>query len=127
MTALRRTLRTIANAKRVGFQWPDWSGPLKKVREELRELELEIRGRAKTKARISDEIGDLLFSVCNLATLLELNPEKSLNATLDKFQSRFRFVARELKKKGKSPKQSTLKEMTALWRKAKKSNPKSQR
>lgn len=120
MTALRRTLRTIENAKRVGFQWRDWKGPLRKVKEELRELEREIRSRAKTKARISEEIGDLLFSVCNLATLLELNPEKSLHATLDKFQSRFRFIERELRKKGKSPKESNLKEMGSLWRKAKK-------
>jgi uncharacterized protein YabN with tetrapyrrole methylase and pyrophosphatase domain len=119
MTALRRTLRTIRNAKRAGFQWRDWVGPLRKVKEELRELEQEIRRRSKTKARISEEIGDLLFSVCNLATLLKLDPEKSLNATLDKFQSRFRFVAAELKKKGRSPKESNLKEMGSLWRKAK--------
>lgn len=120
MTALRRTLRTIKNAKRVGFQWRDWVGPLRKVKEELRELEREIRSRVKTKEQISEEIGDLLFSVCNLATLLDLNPEKSLHATLDKFQSRFRFIVRELKKKGKSPKESNLKEMSSLWRKAKK-------
>ena len=119
MTALKRTLRTIATAKQAGFQWPDWVGPLKKVKEELRELEEEIRSRTKTRARISDEIGDLLFSVCNLATLLELDPEQSLHATLDKFESRFRFVKRELKKRGKSPRQSNLKEMASFWRKAK--------
>jgi uncharacterized protein YabN with tetrapyrrole methylase and pyrophosphatase domain len=117
--ALRRTLRTIADAKRAGFQWRGWVGPLRKVKEELRELEREIRRRAKTKGRISEEIGDLLFSVCNLATLLELDPEKALHATLDKFQSRFRFVKNELRKKGKSPKDSNLKEMGALWKKAK--------
>lgn len=117
--ALRRTLRTIANAKRAGFQWRGWAGPLRKVKEELRELELEIRSRTKTKARISGEIGDLLFSVCNLATLLELDPEKSLHATLDKFQSRFRFVKNELRKKGKRPKDSNLREMGALWKRAK--------
>ncbi len=120
MAALRRTLCIIKNAQRVGFQWRDWVGPLRKVKEELRELEQEIRSRAKSKVRISEEIGDLLFSVCNLATLFNLDPEKSLNTTLDKFQSRFRFVARELKKRGKVPKESNLKEMGALWRRAKK-------
>jgi len=120
MTALRRTLRTIANAKRVGFQWKNWVGPLRKVKEELRELELEIRKPGKYKTRVSEEIGDLLFSVCNLATLLGLDPEKSLHATLDKFQARFRFVEKELRKKGKRPQASHLKEMSALWREAKK-------
>jgi uncharacterized protein YabN with tetrapyrrole methylase and pyrophosphatase domain len=118
--ALRRTLKVIGNATKAGFQWPDWSGPLRKVKEELRELEGEIRGATRDKARISEEIGDLLFSVCNLATRFGLDPEKSLHATLDKFQRRFRFVARELRKKGKSPKKSSLREMGALWRRAKK-------
>jgi len=117
--AIKRTLKVIGNATKVGFQWPDWVGPLKKVKEELRELEKEIRSRKKSKAKISEEIGDLLFSVCNLATRFDLDPEKSLHATLDKFQKRFRFVAEELKKKGKSPKESHLKEMSSLWRKAK--------
>ncbi len=119
MAALRRTLKTIRNAKRVGFQWRDWEGPLRKVKEELRELEEEIRKRGKNKARLSEEIGDLLFSVCNLATLLDLNPEKSLNATLDKFQFRFAFIENELRKRGKRPRQSSLREMSALWRKSK--------
>lgn len=119
MTALRRTLRTIRNATRVGFQWPDWKGPLRKVKEELRELEQEIRGRSQNRKRISEEIGDLLFSVCNLANLLGLDPSKCLTETLDKFDSRFRFVKRELKKGGKSTGESNLQEMTLLWKKAK--------
>lgn len=120
MTALRRTLRTIAGARRVGFQWPDWKGPLAKVKEELAELEREIRKRPKDKALIAGEVGDLLFSVCNLATLLDVDPEESLRGTLEKFARRFRFVADELKKKGKRPEHSNLKEMSSLWRKAKK-------
>lgn len=118
--ALKRTLKVIGNATKVGFQWPDWSGPLLKVKEELRELEKEIRRRRKDKSKISEEIGDLLFSVCNLATRFDLDPEKSLHATLDKFQKRFRFVESELRKKGRSPQRSNLREMGALWRKSKK-------
>jgi uncharacterized protein YabN with tetrapyrrole methylase and pyrophosphatase domain len=117
--ALRKTLKIIGDATKVGFQWPDWSGPLRKVKEELRELEREIRRRKKNKGKISEEIGDLLFSVCNLATRFDLDPEESLHATLKKFEARFRFVERELRKKGKSPRQSNLREMGALWEKAK--------
>lgn len=118
--AIKRTLKVIGNATKAGFQWPDWSGPLKKVKEELRELEAEIRRRSRNKKKISEEIGDLLFSVCNLATRFDLDPEKSLHATLRKFEARFRFVEKELKKKGKTPEQSNLKEMGALWEKSKK-------
>jgi hypothetical protein len=50
--AIKRTLKVIGNATKAGFQWPDWSGPLKKVKEELRELEGEIRTRQKDKKRI---------------------------------------------------------------------------
>lgn len=117
--AIKRTLKVIGDATKVGFQWPDWVGPLKKVKEELRELEKEVRRRHKDRSKISEEIGDLLFSVCNLATRFDLDPEKSLHATLDKFQKRFRFVEMELKKKGKSPRTSDLREMGMLWLKAK--------
>lgn len=128
INAFSRAARIIHEATRVGFQWKNWFGPLQKVREELCELEHEIklfskaRGLAlsKDKTHLSNEIGDLIFSVCNLASLLGLNPEDSLNSTLDRFQSRFKFVKSELKKKGKTPEQSNLKEMNALWQKAKK-------
>lgn len=120
MSAFRETARVIEAARRVGFQWFDWRGPLKKVKEELRELDREIRNFPKSKMRVSEELGDLLFSVCNLATLLDLDAEACLRATLRRFRSRFRFVEGELKKKGKSPKESNHKEMLSLWRKAKK-------
>lgn len=120
MSAFRDTARVIEAARKVGFQWFDWRGPLKKVKEELRELDHEIQKRSPSKKRISEELGDLLFSVCNLATLLGLDAEAALRATLKRFRSRFRFVEDELKKKGKSPKGSSHKEMLALWRKAKK-------
>ena len=109
----------IKEATRVGFQWKGLSGPLKKVREELREMEQEIKSRRRSKTSISDELGDLLFSLCNLASLLRIDPEKALHSTLDRFEARFHIVKSELKKKGKTPEESTLKEMDALWEKAK--------
>lgn len=118
--AFAQTLSVIREATRVGFQWPDWRGPLRKVREELRELEYEIKKPKKSKQRMSEEVGDLLFSVCNLAMQLGLDPEQSLKSTLNHFAERFRFVEKELKKKGRRPETAKLAEMTALWKKAKK-------
>lgn len=117
--ALNGAVRVIAEATRVGFQWKDWVGPLKKVKEELRELESEIRSRRPDKKRIAGEIGDLLFSVCNLATRFGLKPDRALSSTLKKFRMRFRYVEAELKKRGRKPEASNLKEMGDLWDEAK--------
>jgi uncharacterized protein YabN with tetrapyrrole methylase and pyrophosphatase domain len=119
MPAFPQTLSMIVEATRVGFQWEDWRGPLSKVKEELRELEVEIKRPRKNKKRMSEEVGDLLFSVCNLAFQLRLDPEHSLHLTLKTFRSRFHFLEKELRKKGKTPEKATLQEMTVLWRKAK--------
>lgn len=109
----------IAEATRVGFQWKDWVGPLRKVKEELRELEYEIRDTPQKRKLMSNELGDLLFSVCNLASRLGIDPETALQSTLGRFQSRFRAVEKGLKARGKTPQTSDLREMAALWKKAK--------
>jgi uncharacterized protein YabN with tetrapyrrole methylase and pyrophosphatase domain len=103
---------------RVGFQWSDLHGPLEKVKEEFAELSAEIQTDPKS-AKVSHELGDLLFSICNLAAMLKLNPEDSLRSTLDRVQKRFRHVEKRLKDQGKNPEQSTLAEMDSLWNEAK--------
>jgi tetrapyrrole methylase family protein/MazG family protein len=118
LPALQKTARVIDKLTRVGFQWSDLHGPLEKVKEEFAELSAEIQTDPKS-AKVSHELGDLLFSICNLAAMLKLNPEDSLRSTLDRVQKRFRHVEKRLKDQGKNPEQSTLAEMDSLWNEAK--------
>ena len=125
LPALQRAARVIEKVTKVGFQWPDLEGPLEKVREELAELEVEIRSyeSAKTEAhrkRIESELGDLLFTVANLGYLMKVNPEDALRAQLHRFENRFKHVEKRLKQEGRAPEQATLAEMDVFWDEAKK-------
>ncbi len=117
LPALQKAARVIEKATKVGFQWKDLEGPLDKVDEELRELKAEIESGDKKK--IENELGDLLFSLCNLAYMMKVTPEDALRSTLARFESRFRHVERKLKEQGKTPEQSTLEEMDEFWNEAK--------
>lgn len=130
LPALQRTTRLIDKVTRVGFQWNDLNGPLDKLAEELAEFQHEVRdleaalqsGAAtaedlRTKAQ--KELGDLLFSLCNVGFLLKLNPEDALRGTLSRFEGRFRHVENRLREQGKKPEDSTLEEMDRYWDEAK--------
>ena len=94
-------------------------GELAKIREEVDEIEAALDH--KEHERVAGEIGDLLFAVVNLARHLGADPETALRSTNAKFERRFAFIERALKERGKSPGQSTLPEMDALWDAAKES------
>jgi uncharacterized protein YabN with tetrapyrrole methylase and pyrophosphatase domain len=70
--------------------------------------------------QIEEEIGDLLFSIANLARKMKLNPELVLQKTNDKFQTRFHFIEKSLREKGKTFEETSVQEMNDLWEKAKK-------
>ena len=89
----------------------------KRQAEEVEELRVEIAAGDKDKAR--EELGDLLFVVANLARKLEVEPEDALRAANAKFIRRFGFIEAELAKDGRTPEQSNLAEMDALWDAAK--------
>jgi ATP diphosphatase len=117
LPALTRALKLQAKAGQVGFDWNDPMAVLAKIREEADEIETEIRdGRRKDAAA---EVGDLLFAVVNLARHLDADPEAILRATNRKFERRFAAIERALDARGKTPEQSTLAEMDALWDAAK--------
>lgn len=117
MPALTRALKLQQKAGKVGFDWNDPRAVLAKIREEADEIEAELdKGRHKDAAQ---EVGDLLFAVVNLARHLDADPEGVLRATNAKFERRFAAIERALAKKGKTPAESTLVEMDALWEKAK--------
>ncbi len=113
LPALTRAVKLSKRAAHVGFVWPTTQGVLDKLREEIGELEDEIRAGDVGKAR--DELGDLLFVCANLARDLDIDPEDALRAANAKFTRRFQFIEAALALAGRSPEQSDLAEMEALW------------
>lgn len=124
MPPLPRTIKIIQKVTKVGFQWPDLNGPIEKLQEEVQELKSELAQSASAPEdylqKVEGEIGDVLFSVCNIAYFLKIDPEAALRTTLRKFESRFRFVETRLQEMNKTPEQSNLEEMDTLWNEAKK-------
>src|SRR5262245_35216934 len=117
LPALTRALKLQQKAGKVGFDWNDPLAVLAKIREETDEIEADIEGGKRDAA--SAEVGDLLFAVANLARHLDADPETTLRATNQKFERRFASIERALAARGKTPEQSTLAEMDALWDEAK--------
>jgi ATP diphosphatase len=117
LPALTRALKLQAKAGKVGFDWNDPMAVLAKIREEADEIEAAIRAGERKEA--AAETGDLLFAVVNLARHLDADPEAMLRATNQKFEHRFASIERALKVRGKTPSESTLAEMDALWDEAK--------
>ena len=104
-------------ARNVGFDWEQKEDVWKKVREELDELETELRKEDKENS--TKELGDFLFSVINAARLYKLNPDNALEMTNRKFIDRFNYIEAHSIKIGKPLKGMTLAEMDALWNEAK--------
>ena len=123
MPALLAAYRVTQKAAGVGFDWPDAGAVLEKLDEELAEVRAEIAAPESDaearKARLRDEVGDLLFTVANLARKLEVDPEAALAGTLLKFRRRFAHVEATLAERGRHLADATLEEMDALWDEAK--------
>jgi nucleoside triphosphate diphosphatase len=117
LPALTRALKLQQKAGKVGFDWNDPMAVLAKIREEADEIEADLRTGKRENA--AAEVGDLLFAVVNLARHLDADPESILRSTNRKFERRFASIERALAERGKSPAQSTLAEMDALWNAAK--------
>jgi uncharacterized protein YabN with tetrapyrrole methylase and pyrophosphatase domain len=118
LPALSRAYQLTNEASRLGFDWPDLKGVLKKLDEELKEFReaLALRNRK----RIREEIGDLLFVLVNISRFLRIHPEEALRKTVDKFIRRFGYIETSLRKRGKPFHQSNLVELDRLWEEAKK-------
>ncbi len=117
LPALTRAVKLQNRAARVGFDWPSTDQVLDKLVEEAREV-VEARDTL-THADLTDEIGDLLFVMANLARHLKVDPEAALRGASDKFTRRFARIEDWLAEAGKTPAKSTLEEMDALWNRAK--------
>lgn len=113
LPALLRAWKLQKRAARVGFDWPDASHVLDKIVEEAREL--EAAREIKSHDEIEEEFGDLLFVMANLARHLGVEPEAALRRANAKFVRRFEAVERKLAERDRTPQQSDLAEMDALW------------
>jgi MazG family protein len=117
LPALMRAQKLQSRAARVGFDWPEISGVIEKIREELVEVEQALL--AQDKANFEEEIGDLLFAVTNLARYAEADAEGALRGANEKFTRRFGHIEAGLKKQGKTLADASLDDMGVLWDEAK--------
>ncbi|HDS08650.1 MAG TPA: nucleoside triphosphate pyrophosphohydrolase [Firmicutes bacterium] len=113
--ALLKAFRMQEKAARVGFDWERIDDVKKKIREEVSELEDEIDMENVDKERLTDELGDLLFSIVNISRFLDINPEMALEETNKKFLKRFRFVEEKVKERGKKFTDFSLNELDCFW------------
>lgn len=119
LPALVRAGKLQKRAARVGFDWPEPAAVLKKVHEELRELEGELSGSRESDQKIAEEMGDLLFSCVNLARHLGHDSESLLRQANGKFEKRFRRMETLLQETGKRLEESDLSEMDECWNRVK--------
>ena len=112
-----KAFRIQEKAAHVGFDWDTPDGALDKVKEEYAELKQEIAAADKEKAE--SELGDLLFSIINVARLYKIHPDDALERTNKKFIRRFNYVEEAALSNNRQLKDMTLEEMDALWNEAK--------
>jgi len=115
LPSLWRAEKVQKKAAKVGFDWPDVSGALDKLEEEIREL----REAVQTGENVEGELGDVLFSAVNVARFLKLDPENALTGSTDKFIHRFSGMEQAALAAGKKPEEMTLEEMEKLYNKTK--------
>ena len=116
LPSLIRAQKLQKKAAKVGFDWPDVSGALDKVEEELAEVRAAISGDGD----IEEEIGDLIFAVTNVSRFVKVDSERAAEKTCNKFVRRFADMEQQAKAQGKHLSELTLDEMDALWDEAKK-------
>ncbi len=117
LPALTRSEKLQKRAARVGFDWPNLDGVLEKITEEAQEVAMAAEN--KHQDAIEDEIGDLIFAVTNLARKLNVDPEKALRRTNNKFTGRFKHIEAMAKSSGRELSEMSLDEMEKFWSDAK--------
>lgn len=117
LSALLRAQRLQDKAANVGFDWPEVEGVMAKIKEELQELDDAIS--EENPEELENELGDVLFSLVNLARYHQVSAEDCLRATINKFITRFQYIERKLKEHQKSIYHSSLEEMDKLWEESK--------
>jgi MazG family protein len=121
LPALHEAHQISSRAVRVGFEWANIDGIFDKLQEEVQELKevISAGGNETQRERLEDEIGDMMFTVVNIARYLKIDSESALKRANRKFKTRFQHMENELAKQGKTLDQTSLAEMEALWQRAK--------
>jgi MazG family protein len=117
LPALMEAQQIASRAAGVGFDWENPDQVIDKLHEELAEFD-EARRNA-SRDELENELGDLLFVIVNLARFVKVDPEQALRRTNAKFRHRWSYIERKLAERGKTPRESTIQEMEALWQEAK--------
>ena len=117
MPSLIKAYRMQEKASNVGFDWDNKDGVWEKVREEITEVEVEMK--KGDKENFEKEFGDLMFSLVNAARLYGINPDNALEMTNAKFRARFNYIEENSIGQGRTLKDMTLAEMDELWNEAK--------
>jgi MazG family protein len=117
LPALLRAVKLQKKAAKVGFDWPDERGVLEKVLEEVAELQEAME--ADAPGRVAEELGDVMFSLVNLARFRKLDPEVLMAAANAKFEARFAAMEKALKARDLSLADASLDAMEAEWQRAK--------
>ena len=118
LPALVEAQQISSKAAKAGFDWPSIQEVFAKMREEL--AELESARAAGSPSEVESEIGDLLFTIVNVARFLKVDPEQALRGTNGRFRRRFAQVEEGLAQRGKTTASASIEEMEALWQAAKK-------
>lgn len=120
LPSLIKAFRMQEKASHVGFDWNNPRGALDKVMEEYKELQVELEAGNSENAEA--ELGDLLFSIINVARMYKIHPDNALEKTNRKFMRRFNYVEEKAIEQGKNLKDMTLEEMDGYWNEAKRNN-----
>jgi tetrapyrrole methylase family protein/MazG family protein len=131
LPALLRAFQVQARAARVGFDWPDLAPVLGKLDEELQEFREAMAANTaatsatakESKEHLEAELGDVFFTMVNIARFLKINPEEALRTTVNRFIDRFQYIEGQAAATGRSIQDMTLEEMDALWDQAKRRTP----
>ena len=119
LPALARAQKLGRRASRVGFDWPDSDGVRAKLEEETRELAAAIADRERVPEAVDEELGDVLFTLANLARHLDVDAEGALRRASLKFERRFRAVEARLSSTGRTPEEAGADELERLWNEVK--------
>lgn len=117
LPALLKAQRLQERASRVGFDWDNIEDVLKKLEEEIGEFKKALN--KKDSEGIEDELGDILFVLVRISNFVNVNPEYTLQKTINKFINRFSHIEREASRQGRSLTEMTLEEMDSIWNMAK--------
>jgi len=117
LPALVEAQQIASRAAGVGFDWENADQVIDKLHEEL--AEFDQARRAAAQEELENELGDMLFVLVNLARFVQVDPEQALRRTNAKFRERFGYVERKLAERGRTPAESNIEEMEALWQEAK--------